>query len=151
MNKLKFLTVIALAIGGPSVAQESHHHVPAAVQHSFQRDYPQAGDAQWSETNGQWNASFTDHSQADMGEMVAHYDRTGHHVDSRIPYDRGDVPQAVVEQTQRRYPGASDDNYTRIERPGGQPLFQVSLRTHGRRHTMYVDDKGRERKYTDRH
>ena len=151
MNKGLVMAFICLATASQSIAQESRHHTPAAVQHAFQRDYPEARDPQWSSTNGQWSANFTDHSQYDRGEMVAHYDRSGHHVDSHIPYDRGDVPQVVIERAQRNYPDAGDYNYTRIERPGGQPLFQVSLRTHGRRRTMYLDDNGRERRYYDHH
>jgi hypothetical protein len=151
MNKALFFMVALSAIAGPSIAQEGRHHAPASVQRSFQRDYPEAGNPEWSETNGQWSADFTDHSRYDRGEMVAHYDRSGHHVDSHVPYDRSDVPTAVVARTQRNYPDASGDSYTRIERPGQRALFQVSLRAHGRRHTIYVDDNGRERKYYDHH
>jgi hypothetical protein len=151
MNKVMFFILIFLAVAGPLIAQEGRHHVPSAVRNSFQRDYPEARDAQWSSANGQWSASFTDHSQYDRGEMVAHYDQSGYHVDSHIPYDRNDVPQAVVERTQRSYPGADEGSYTRIERRGAQPLFQVNLRVHGKSRRMYVDDNGRERKYYDRH
>ena len=150
MNKLLFVTAIALGTAGPSIAQ-GHHQAPETVRRSFQRDYPGAQDPQWTSTNGQWNANFTDHSSADRGEMVAHYDRSGRHVDSHIPYDQGDVPQAIVDRAQTRYPGASGYDYTRIERPDGQPLFQVSLRAHGRHHTLYMDERGRERKYDDHH
>ena len=151
MNKVMFFILIFLATAGPLIAQESRHHVPAAVRNSFQKDYPEAGDPQWSAANGHWSASFTDHSQYDRGEMVAHYDQSGYHVDSHIPYDRNDVPQAVVERTQRSYPGADGDSYTRIERRGQQPLFQVNLRVHGKSRRMYIDDNGRERKYYDHH
>lgn len=151
MNKVLFFTLISLAAAGQLIAQNSHHHAPAAVQQSFQKDYPEARNPKWSSNNGQWHASFTDHSQYDRGEMVAHYDHSGHHVDSHIPYDRNDVPQAVVEKTKRSYPGAKDDYYTRIEQPGGQALFQVNLHIQGKRRTMYVDDNGRERKYNDHH
>ena len=151
MKKVLFFMVIFSAVAGRSIAQEGRHHAPTRVQRSFHRDFPEAGDPQWSEINGQWSADFTDHSQYDRGEMVAHYDRSGNHVDSHVPYDRSDVPAAVVTRTHRNYPDASDDAYTRIERPGKTALFQVKLREHGRRHTMYLDDNGRERKYYDHH
>jgi hypothetical protein len=151
MKKAMFLTLISFAVAGQLIAQDSRHRAPASVRQSFQRDYPEARNPDWSSSNGQWSASFTDHSQYDRGEMVAHYDRSGHHVDSHIPYDRNDVPQAVVERTQRSYPGGRDYNYTRIERPGGQPLFQVDLHVQGRNRTVYVDENGRERKYSHRH
>jgi hypothetical protein len=151
MNKVMFFTLIFLAVAGRSIAQDGHRHVPASVQNSFQKDYPEARNPQWSSANGHWSASFTDNSQYDRGEMVAHYDRYGSHVDSHIPYDRDDVPQAVVERTERSYPGAKEYNYTRIERPAGQPLFQVNLRVHGKNRMMYIDDNGRQRQYYDHH
>jgi hypothetical protein len=151
MNKVLLFSFVTLVVSGQLIAQEGRHRAPATVQHAFQRDYPEAGNPEWSSTNGQWSASFTDHSQYDRGEMVAHYDRSGHHVDSHIPYDRADVPQVVIDRTQRSYPDAGGYTYTRIERPDAQPLFQVNLRVHGRRRTMYVDDNGRERRYNDRH
>jgi hypothetical protein len=151
MKKVLFFTLISFAVAGPLIAQDNRHQAPATVQQSFQKDYPDARNPQWSSTNGQWSASFTDHSQQDQGEMVAHYDQSGHHVDSQIPYDRSDVPQAVVQKTQSSYPGATGDNYTRIERPGGQPLYQVNLHVQGKSWTMYVDEKGQEKKYSGHH
>src|SRR5580704_16593811 len=103
MKKVFVITIVCLATAGQSIAQDGRHHAPTAVRHAFQRDYPEAGDPQWNLTNGQWSADFTDHSQYDRGEMVAHYDRSGHHVDSHIPYDRNDVPAPVIEKTQRSY------------------------------------------------
>jgi hypothetical protein len=151
MNKAMFLPLFVLVSGGQLVAQDMHRHAPASIQRSFQRDYPEARNPQWSSTNGQWHADFDDHSKYDRGQMVAHYDRYGHHIDSHIPYDRNDVPSAIVDRTQRNYPGGSDYTYTRIERPAGQPLFQVSLNLQNKNRTLYVDDNGREQKYHDRH
>jgi hypothetical protein len=151
MNKVIVFSLLLSATAGQLLAQDGDHHVPSTVQRSFQRDYPEARDPKWSSDHGQWHADFNDHSRYDRGEMVAHYSRNGHHVDSHIPYDRNDVPPAVVERTNQRYPGGRDHNYTRIEHPGGQPLFQVSLNLQGRNRTMYVDENGREKKYYDQH
>jgi hypothetical protein len=151
MSKGIFSTLLLLAFAGSLAAQGSHHHAPSAVKHAFHRDYPEAQDPQWSSSHGQWSADFNDRSPYDRGEMIAHYDQNGHHVDSHIPYDRNDVPTAVVEQTERSYPDARDYNYTRIESPGRHPVFQVSLNLHGSNKMLYVDDNGREKEYHDHH
>jgi hypothetical protein len=151
MNKVMFFTLLLLAAQGQLFAQGSHQRVPATVQKSFQKDYPEAKDPQWNSDHGQWHANFNDRSANDRGEMVAHYDQNGRHVDSHIPYDRNDVPSPVLDRTKRSYPGAKDYSYTRIERQGAQPLFQVSLNLQGRNKTLYVDDNGREKKYNDHH
>src|ERR1700733_4290395 len=150
MNKRMFLALCVLAVSGPLMAQDEHR-APAAVQKSFQKDYPEAKDAQWSSTNGQWHAGFSDHSQTDNGEMVANYDQDGIHIDSQIPYDLSDVPSVVVDQTQKNYPGGTNYAYTRIERPVGDPLFQVDMNLQNKNKTTYMDEGGHEQKYPGRH
>ena len=147
-------TLLAFAIlmaGSPLLAQNNYGHAPARVQQSFHRDYPDEKDARWSQSNGQWHADFNDHSRQDRGEMVAHYDQNGRHLDSHIRYDPNDVPAPVVERTRTRYQGARDVSYTRIEHPGGTSLFQVQLNLGGKTHVSYVDEQGRNRTYNDRH
>ena len=151
MNKVILSVLFVLTLAGQLAAQDRHQQAPAAIQRSFQRDYPEARNPQWSSDHGQWHANFEDHSRYDRGEMVAHYNQYGHHIDSHIPYDRNDVPPVVIHKTERTYPGARDYSYTRIEHPGGQPLFQVSLNLQGRNRTVYLDDNGREKRYNDRH
>ncbi len=145
MNKLSFFAFLFLSAGAGSYAQEGRDHAPAPVQRAFQRDYPEARAAHWSSTHGQWHANFNDHSPSDRGEMVAHYDQRGRHIDSHIRYDPYDVPSPVVEWARRRYPHARDYSYTRIERPSGQPLFEVHLDLGGQGRTVYMDDHGREK------
>ena len=151
---MKALFVVLLATSTQLVmAQRGNEaqRVPPTVQHNFQQQYPQAADTRWTHSGNEWHANFTDHSPSDRGEMVAHYDHNGRHVDSHIPYDRNDVPPSVVNHVERHYPGSSDQSYTRIERPGSQPLFQVSLNIKGKHTNRYVDDHGREREYQDHH
>ena len=151
MNRLLFLMLFVLALTSRLMAQNSHQQVPKAVQRSFQKDYPEAHDPKWSSVGGQWHADFDDRSRYDRGEMVAHYDRNGRHLDSHIRYDRNDVPPAVVERARKRYPGGKNYYYTRIEQPGQQPLFQINFSLGSSNRTLYVDDHGRDRKYTPRH
>jgi len=143
--------LLLLIPGGLLFAQNSHQHAPDQVQQSFHKDYPDAGNARWSQSNGQWHADFNDHSQADNGEMVAHYDRYGHHVDTHIPYDRNDVPAPVVDHVQLKYRSAQQYRYTRIEHPNGNEFFQVKVNLHGRAKTVYMDEQGHERHYEDHH
>lgn len=152
MKKLLFIIVI-LGIGRIAMGQDhrGQQQVPANVQRSFQKQYPQANDAHWSRSGNRWSANFTDRSPRDNGEMVSHYDNNGRYLDSHIPYDRNDVPSNIRNRMEKRYPHGRDYSYTRIEHDGGQPLFQVSLNIGGQRKTTYVDDQGRDRTYHDRH
>lgn len=147
-------TLIALLLvlpAGALLAQQRNDRPPRQVQQSFQKNYPEANDARWSRSGSEWHAEFTDRSPRDRGEMVAHYDQRGRHIDSHVPFDRQDVPEPVIRNTERRYRGARDFNYTRIERPGGGAYFRVQLNLNGRNKTVYMDDRGQEHQYNDHH
>ena len=137
--------------GGFLFAQNRHDRAPEQVQQAFHKDYPDAADASWSRSNGQWHADFNDLSARGRGEMVAHYDQDGRHIDSHIPYDRHDVPAPVVTTVHQKYRGASNLRVTKIEHPDGNALFQVQINHRGRNKTLYMDEKGQEQKYNDRH
>jgi hypothetical protein len=139
--------LLLLLPGGILSAQSSYHQAPSKVQQSFHRDYPGVNDEHWQHTNGKWQAQFTDRGSEDRGEMVAHYDQYGHHVESHIPYDRSDVPAAVSDRAQHKYHGGKDYRYTRVERPGHPDLFQIHVNIGGKTHISYVDENGRDRSY----
>jgi hypothetical protein len=149
MNKVTFLTLGALVVSSQLIAQRTPH-VPGSVQRSFQRDYPEARDQQWTFAHRSWHANFEDHSRYDRGEMVANYDRYGNHIDSYVPYDNNDVPQEVIDRTRRNYPDGRDYTYTRIERPHGRPLFQISLNLRNVNRTIYTDERGHAYRYHGR-
>jgi hypothetical protein len=150
MKKTLFIVILSVAICGAGIAQDRDRQVPSSVQHAFQRDYPDAREPHWTSDHGQWHADFDDHSRYDRGEMVAHYDRYGRHIDSHIPYDPNDVPRPVMERMHRRY-HARDYYFERIERPHAEPLFRVNLSLDGGQKTVYMDEYGHERMHSDRH
>jgi len=144
------LALLVLATGNFAVAQYRHREAPAQVRESFQRDFPGVSSVQWSVSGNQWSASFTDRSAEDRGEMVAHYDRNGRHMDSYVPYARNDVPQPVYNSARNRY---HNDNvqFTWVEHPRRGDYFRVRGRVKGRMRTSYYDENGRERHYDDSH
>jgi hypothetical protein len=144
MKKI-ILSLLLLAPCGFLIAQD-RQHPSDRVQHAFQRDYPEAKEPHWSQNNGRWHARFDDRSAYDRGEMIAHYDRYGRHIESHTFYNHEDVPAPVMERARTRYHG---DNYrfTRIERPGTPSFFKIQFTLGGRERTTYLDERGRERNY----
>src|SRR5665213_190292 len=145
--------VILLFLGGFSVFvafSQDRNGPPDNIRQSFQKQYPQSQPNQWKHTGGSWNVNFEDRDH-DNGESTAHFDRTGRHVDTHIPYDNQDVPAPVMDRMQNRYPGSDSYAFTRIERGDGHPVFQVHFRHRRKFRTLYVDERGRERQYQDRH
>jgi hypothetical protein len=140
-----------LISSGSLFAQDRRNYAPDQVQQSFHKDYPEANNARWSRKHNQWHAQFNDKSPTDRGEMVAHYNPNGQHIDSHIPYDQNDVPSPVRENVQRKYRGARNFRFTEIEQPSENGFFQVTINLHGKDKNIYMDEQGQERKYNDHH
>ena len=117
----------------------------AQVQLSFQRDYPNSRDVQWVQSNNQWHGHYRDDRNRDMD---VYYDNYGNRYDSHTGWDRRDVPYNVDRRVNRRYHTNGEYRVERIERPYSRPLFQIRI---GTRSPVYMDDRGRRRKYDDRH
>ena len=117
----------------------------AQVQLSFQRDYPDRRDVQWVQTNDQWHAHYRDDRNRDMD---VYYDNYGNRRDTHIGWDRRDVPRNVDNRINRRYHPNGEYRVERIERPSYRPLFQIRI---GTKSPVYMDDRGRRRRYDDNH
>jgi hypothetical protein len=129
---------------------QNEYNPPRNVTQSFQREYPQSQPSQWSHSSVGWSVTFEDRDH-NNGEAVAHFDQSGRHVDTHIPYDEHDVPAPVRDHVRRSYTGAGDYEYTRIDRPGEQGVYMTHFKHHKRYRTVYVDHSGHERDYRDHH
>lgn len=120
---------------------------PATVQQNFQRENPNQ-NAKWNYRNNEWHATYQDNNNRNV---ETYYDRTGRRRDSHIAWNRTDVPRDLDDRINKRY-HTTNYNAVRIERPNSQPLFQISLNMgRGRNRTVYMDEQGRERQYSDHH
>jgi len=122
---------------------ERNNQVPDNVQHSFQRDNPNAQNPRWENKNGQWHSAYRDKDNRDVD---AYYDGNGQRIDTHSHYDDNELPDRVRIVAHKRY----HSNYKtyRIDRPNSQVLFQIRL-DDGR--NFYYDEHGKKRHYEDRH
>jgi hypothetical protein len=132
------------------VCAQNRYNPPKQVRESFSREYPQSQPTQWHHVNNTWSVDFDDRDHGN-GEVTAHFDRTGSFLDTHIYYDNNDVPAPVRDRVHSRYPGSNNDEYTRIYRPGQGDIYQVHVRHKNRYRTFYMNDKGEQRTYQDRH
>jgi hypothetical protein len=148
---MKRILLGALLLSSASLfAQDDHrqdgdnNRVPDNVQRSFQREYPNAQNPQWQNTNGQWHSTYRD---KDNREAESYYNLDGRRIDTHYSYNNNDLPPRVRERADRRY----QSNYLayRVERPNAQPLFQIRIGDNDR--ANYYDENGRKRRYRDRH
>jgi hypothetical protein len=150
MNKLIFSSLLLLTAAGLSAqGMHSHAQAPSTVTESFQKDYPDAKQPQWKQSNGQWNANFK--RTSDNHNVAAYYDGKGQHIDSHVNLHKTDVPAPVVDRVSSKYPGGHVSQYTKIERPNDNEVYQVKVKQHNKSRTVYVDGQGKDQSYRDKH
>jgi hypothetical protein len=120
-----------------------NHQVPASVQNSFQKDYPNSQNPQWNNSNGQWHGTYKDKNNRNV---ETHYNPNGQRIDTHISYNQNELPSKVRDVANKKY----NTNYSsnRIERPNSQPLYQIKSQSGS---TTYMDENGKKRKYNDNH
>ena len=118
------------------------------VQLSFQRDYPDARDVRWIQTNDQWHATYRDSYDRNND---AYYDQYGRRWDTHTDWDRKDLPRNVDDRFNRRYRHDGEYRVVRIERPAYRPLFEIRFQSGTRDRTIYMNEQARRRRYHDRH
>ncbi len=118
----------------------------ATIRLSFQREYPNVNydNVRWEQRGNQWHGIYKDDYNRDVD---AYYDDDGRRIDTHIRWDRKQVPTRVETRITRRYHTDDYDAY-RIERPAAKPLFQIRI---GTRQPVYMDERGRKKRYDDNH
>jgi hypothetical protein len=149
-NMKKLLMVLAGLLGVFFAFSQDYRNPPKTVRKSFQSEYPQSKQGQWSHSNGSWNVSFDDKDHGN-GAVTAHFDGNGNHTDTHVPFDRNDVPAPVLDNVKSRYSGSGNSEFTRIDRSGGSSVYQVNLNSKRAHKTVYMDEQGKETKYHDSH
>jgi len=129
---------------------QSNNTPPRHVRESFQKEYPQSQPTQWHHTNNGWNADFEDRDH-NNGEVTAHFDVNGKYFDTHVLFENNDVPVTVRDRVHSQYPGSENNEYTRINRYDQSNVYQVKVRHHNKYRTVYMNDRGHEVQYHDRH
>jgi len=128
---------------------QNEYNPPRSIRNSFHREYPQSQPLQWHHSGVIWSVQFDDRDH-DNGEVIAHFDRTGRHLDTHVFYDNNDVPTPVIDNLQKRYPGSDGYQFTRIDRRGQQDIYKVHMRHHNKYRDVYLNERGHATEYHER-
>jgi hypothetical protein len=142
----KILTAMFSVVLASFAFAQPGHHPPRAVSSSFEKEYPHSNPSRWTHSAGGWSVEFEDRDH-DNGEVTAHFDSRGRHIDTQIPYDEADVPVGVKENLQKRYPGSGQYEYTRIDRAGERSRYKARFMHKKKYRTIYVDEQGDVRQH----
>ena len=142
----KILSLIVLLLSGTFLfAQNGHqrnNNAPQQVQESFKKDHPDANNAHWAKSNGKYHASYTH----DKRQTDSYYDDKGNNVYTRTQWDKKSLP-ADYDKTIRSKYHTSHYKVAKIERPNGNPLFELQLNVGKKTRTVYTDEQGNQVKF----
>ncbi len=142
----KLLAVVLFFCSTTFAQNRNRNQPPAKVQQSFQKENTNPGKARWTQSNNQWHANYKDNNNRNVD---AYYDRNGNHKDTHREIDKREVPPSVDQRINNTYHVNGNYTATKIERPYSQPLFQIKIQTGKSNHTVYMDEKGRNKPYND--
>lgn len=124
--------------------------VPGNVWNSFHRDYPNSMNERWEREGRNWHVYYAD-PRYNNRQVDIYYDRRGRLLDSHTAWDNNNLPQDFNQRIYNRYHIRDNYRVYRIERPYGEPVFQIVLNDRGRQRTFYTDQYGNSIRYKDRH
>lgn len=124
--------------------------VPSNVWNSFHRDYPNDMNERWERNGRNWHAYYND-PRYNNRQVDIYYDRRGRLLDSHTAWDYNNLPQDFNQRIYNRYHIRDNYRVYRIERPYGEPVFQIVVNDDGRQRTFYTDQYGNPIRFRDRH
>lgn len=140
-----FLVLSGAVLFAQPNRQIRNQNTPKSVQDAFTRAHPNAGNAQWSQRNGQWHATYND--KTNNRNVDDYYDNRGRHMYSRVEWDRKNLSSNYHKRITSRY-HTTNYRVTRIERPNNPSLFELILNIGGNNRTVYTDERGNRVRYT---
>ena len=130
-------------VSSVAVAQNRNMRPPAMVQRSFSRDNRNSNNVNWSQSNGNWHATYQDRNNR---QAEVYYDRNGRRIATHWDINRNEAPRQVDQRVYTMY-HTHDYRIRRIERPSQPTLFQVLVNGLA----IYLDAQGRKTTYTPRY
>ena len=103
--------------------------VPEAVKNAFQVKFPAATNVKWGkESATEFEAEFKNGATA----VSANFKKDGSWVETETTIPAADLPAAVTDALQKKYPGVPVIRAEKLEQPG-KTLYEVAIRLNGKK------------------
>jgi len=125
-------------VGDKSCMKPSKNQ-PAKVRESFQHDYPNAFNVQWTKCRGDWTATFN----GGIFRSTAVYHANGDRKDTRTLIYKEDIPKRVFDGIFKRFPNIHVDDAIKISVPNQiKEIFRIKNILSGNIQYNYYDSDG---------
>jgi hypothetical protein len=132
---LLLLPVICIA----SIAHAQKINVPEAVKTAFNTKFPGVTDVKWEkESKAELEANF----KMNNTDVSANFGLDGSWAETETTIPASELPAAVTNTVNTKYPGAVYGRTEKIEKPGGKILYEVNITVNGKKKELELDTNG---------
>jgi len=136
MKKHITLFPVALFLFLSSICQVK---VPDAVNNAFKNKFPDAKDVKWEKENSkELEANF----KVNNTNVSANFMLDGTWVETETTIPSAELPAAVSNAVNAKYPGAVYSRTEKIEKPGGKILYEVNITVNGKKKELELNQDG---------
>ena len=139
MKKLIILVLGTLLSASTINATE----VPDAIEKAFQQKFPTAKKVKWEkEKSNDYEASFVLNDK----EVSALYSPDGQLKETETEISISELPKAVVDAMNKKYPNVKIDEAAKIERSDNTVVYETEIKINRKTTDLLFDQNGNETK-----
>jgi hypothetical protein len=140
MKSLLLLVCLIFSFATIGCSQKiTEKDLPAAVKNAFTTKFPGATDIKWEKENKkELEANF----KTNKADVSANFDLDGNWVETETTIPASELPAAVANTVNTKYPGAVYGRTEKIEKPGGKILYEVNVTVNGKKKELELNPDG---------
>ena len=113
--------------------------VPVVVTNAFNTKFPGAKEVKWEKENSkELEANF----KLDNTNVSANFGLDGSWKETETTINASDLPAAVTNVVNTKYPGAVIFLAEKIEKPDSKVLYEVNIKVKGKKKELEMDGEG---------
>jgi hypothetical protein len=117
----------------------SEKELPGAVKTAFTNKFPGASEVKWEKENKkELEANF----KMNNADVSANFGLDGTWVETETTIPSSELPAAVTNAVNTKYPGAVYGRTEKIEKPGAKILYEVNLTVNGKKKELELNPDG---------
>ena len=136
---MKNIFIVLLAVMVASLSASCQLKVTEAAKKAFTAMFPNATNLKWEkESADEYEANFKLNNVA----VSANFKHDGTWVETETTINTKELPAAVTNTINTKYPGATYTRAEKIEKPGGKILYEAVINIKGKKKEMEINPDG---------
>lgn len=136
---MKNIFIVFVAIIAISISASGQLKVTEAAKKAFAAKFPNATDVKWGKENAtEYEAEFKLNNQS----ISANFKTDGSWVETETTIKASELPAAVTNAINTKYPGNTITRAEKLEKPGGKILYETVIKVKGKKKEIEINPDG---------